>query len=187
VKAIEYSIATPGCWCYERLKEKANEFGRAAETYLRITLGENNGESPGIPYVMEIWPPGHFSPIHNHGGSSAVVRVLNGEINVSLYAFLGAQQEFAEAAFKKGDVTWISPTLNQVHQLKNVRGETCITIQCYMYETSDTKHYDYFDYLDMDYKVQKFEPDSDMDFLTFKQTIRAEWASRPRRFRFGIF
>jgi hypothetical protein len=59
-----------------------------------------------------------------------------------------------------------------------------------MYETSDTKHYDYFDYLDMDYKVQKFEPDSDMDFLTFKETIRAEWAQRdtqPRWFRFSRF
>jgi predicted metal-dependent enzyme (double-stranded beta helix superfamily) len=193
VKAIEYSIATPGCWCYERLKAKANEFGKPnpEETYLRITLGENNGESPGIPYVMEIWPPGHFSPIHNHGGSSAIIRVLSGAINVSLFAFLGAAAPFAEASFKKDDVTWINPALNQVHQLKNLStGESCITIQCYMYEISDTKHYDYFDYLDTDNSVQKFEPDSDMDFLTFKETIRAEWAQRasePRWFRFQRF
>lgn len=192
VKAIERSIATPGLWCYERLKAKANEFGKPnpEETYLRITLGENNGESPGVPYVMEIWPPGHYSPIHNHGGSSAVIRVLSGAINVSLFPFLGAATAFAQASFKKEDVTWISPGLNQVHQLKNIGYETCITIQCYMYETSDTKHYDYFDYLDMDYKVQKFEPDSDMDFLTFKETIRAEWVQRdtqPRWFRFSRF
>ena len=180
VKAIEYSIATPGLWCYERLKEKANEFGKPNpdETYLRITLGENNGESPGIPYVMEIWPPGHYSPVHNHGGSSAVIRVLNGAINVSLFPFLGADKAFAQASFKKDDVTWISPALNQVHQLKNLRMETCITIQCYMYETSDTKHYDYFDYLDTDNTVQKFEPDSDMEFLTFKETIRTEWTQK---------
>jgi predicted metal-dependent enzyme (double-stranded beta helix superfamily) len=176
VKAIEYSIATPGCWCYERLKEKANEFGKPnpEETYLRITLGENNGESPGVPYVMEIWPPGHYSPIHNHGGSSAVIRVLSGAINVSLFPFLGAVQPFATGLFKKDDVTWISPALNQVHQLKNIGTETCITIQCYMYETSDTKHYDYFDYLDADNTVQKFEPDSDMEFLSFKAQMKAE-------------
>jgi hypothetical protein len=55
-KAIEYSIATPGLWCYETLKKKAGEFGKPnpLETYLRITLGDNNGESPGIPYVMFI-------------------------------------------------------------------------------------------------------------------------------------
>jgi hypothetical protein len=189
VKAIEYSIATPGNWCYERLKAKASEFGKPnpLETYLRITLGENNGESPGVPYVMEIWPPGHFSPIHNHGGSSAVIRVLNGCINVSLFPFLGAAESFAQSEFKKEEVTWISPALNQVHQLKNLGSNTCITIQCYMYENSDTKHYDYFDYIDEDNTVQMFEPDSDMDFLRFKETIRAEWTQRgpqPRWFRF---
>ena len=178
VKAIEYNIVTPGCWCFERLKQKANEFGKPnpKETYLRITLGENNGESPGVPYVMEIWPPGHFSPIHDHGGSSAVIRVLSGSINVTLFPFLGASESFADEGFKKEDVTWISPALNQVHQLTNLSSkDTCITIQCYMYEKSDTTHYDYFDYLDSDNKVQKFEPDSDMEFLTFKETIRAEW------------
>jgi predicted metal-dependent enzyme (double-stranded beta helix superfamily) len=195
VKAIEYSIATPGCWCYERLKEKAAEFGKPnpKETYLRITLGENNGESPGVPYVMEIWPPGHYSPIHNHGGSSAVIRVLNGAIHVSLFAFLGAEAPFTGADFKNGDVTWISPVLNQVHQLKNNGTATCITIQCYMYETSDTKHYDYFDYMDTENTAQKFEPDSDMDFLSFKATMKAEWIvkkekdSLPHWFRFHPF
>jgi hypothetical protein len=181
VKAIEYSIATTGRWCYERMKQKADEFGKPVplEAYLRITLGENNGESPGVPYVMEIWPPGHYSPVHNHGGSSAVIRVLSGTINVSLFPFLGAAQAFAQESFKKEDVTWISPALNQVHQLKNLGTiDTCITVQCYMYETSDTKHYDYFDYMDADNKVQKFEPDSDMDFLSFKALMKAEWSER---------
>jgi hypothetical protein len=90
-KAIEYSINTPGMWCNTRLKEKSQEFGKdpqPLETYLRITLGQNNGESPGIPYVMEIWPVGHYSPVHNHGAANAVVRVLHGGINVSLFPFL---------------------------------------------------------------------------------------------------
>jgi hypothetical protein len=56
--AIEYSIITEGKWCNTRLKEKSREFNKdksnILETYLRITLGQNNGESPGIPYVMEI-------------------------------------------------------------------------------------------------------------------------------------
>jgi predicted metal-dependent enzyme (double-stranded beta helix superfamily) len=184
-RAIEYSIATPGKWCYERLKQKANEFNKdkpnTKETYLRITLGENNGESPGIPYVMEIWPSGHFSPIHNHGGSSAIIRVLSGSINVSLFPFLSLDEltPFATADFKRDDITWISPGLNQVHQLKNIATKgSCITIQCYMYEDTDTAHYDYFDYLDA--TQGQFEPDSDMDFIEFKKTIRAEWMARCR-------
>lgn len=182
-QAIEHSIRTPGKWCYERLKQKSTEFDKdkpnEKETYLRITLGENNGESPGIPYVMEIWPVGHYSPIHNHAGASAVIRVLHGSINVSLFPFLSGDQlePFGKADFKKEDVTWISPTLNQIHQLKNLdtNKDTCITIQCYMYKQGNTSHYDYFDYLDASGKTQQYEPDSDMDFLDFKKQMKKEW------------
>jgi hypothetical protein len=188
-KAIEYSIVTPRMWCYERLKEKSNEFNKdipnILETYLRITLNENNGESPGIPYVMEIWPVGHYSPIHNHGGSSAVIRVLNGKINVKLYPFLCYDDKDGIEPFKqvdvvKDEITWISPTLNQVHQLHNLNSnkDTCITIQCYMYETEDNKHYDYFDYIDYKGNKQNYEPDSDMDFILFKETMKQEWKNR---------
>jgi hypothetical protein len=180
-KAIEYSLATPGKWCYERIKQKATEFNKdkpnIKETYLRITLGKNNGESPGIPYVMEIWPVGHYSPIHNHGGSSAIIRVLHGAIDVSLFPFLSPDAKpFATKEFKKEDVTWISPALNQIHQLKNkeTNKDTAITIQCYMYEDSDTSHYDYFDYLN-DSDQGQFEPDSDMEFLAFKEILHNEW------------
>ena len=186
-KAIEYNILTPGCWCHETLKSKSTEFNpdkpNLLETYLRITLGHNNGESPGIPYVMEIWPPQHYSPIHNHGSSSAIIRVLHGEINVSLYPYLSTDnvEPFAKEDFSKEDITWISPTLNQVHQLRNLSNEnTCVTIQCYMYENDNNSHYKYFDYVDDDGKIQQFEPDSDMDFIKFKETIQQEWNARPK-------
>jgi hypothetical protein len=187
-EAIEYSLATPGLWCYEKIKSKSTEFNpdkpNILETYLRITLGQNNGESPGIPYVMEIWPPQHYSPIHNHGDSNAVIRVLHGNINVSLFSFLCSDPEGIEPCgihnFIKNDVTWISPTLNQVHQLKNIDNvNTCITIQCYMYDGDNGTHYDYFDYIDDDGNKQQYEPDSDMDFVKFKQLIKQEWDNRP--------
>lgn len=183
-RAIEYSIATPGCWCYKTLKKKATEFNKdrpnPAETYLRITLGQNNGESPGIPYVMEIWPPQHFSPIHSHAGAEAVIRVLEGGINVSLFPFLSdGVPPFKEGNFVKDDVMWISPTLNQIHQLRNIGKNTCVTIQCYMYDETNETHYDYFDYLDDAGLVQQYEPDSDMDFMAFKELMREEWLNQP--------
>ena len=187
-KAIEYSIITPKMWCNKTLKKKSTEFNKdkpnILETYLRITLGDNNGESPGIPYVMEIWPIGHFSPIHNHSEANAIIRVLHGEINVSLYPFLCAEkdgvQPFNDADFKKDDITWISPTLNQTHKLlnKSTSTETCVTIQCYMYDTENTTHYDYFDYLDINGNILQYEPDSDMDFISFKNKMKEEWEKR---------
>lgn len=44
-----------------------------------------------------------------------------------------------------------------------------------MYQEKDNRHYDYFDYLDDDGKKHKYEPDSDMDFVEFKERILAEW------------
>jgi hypothetical protein len=182
-KAIEHSIATPGLWCHEKLIAKSREFNpnvpNLKETYLRITLGENSGESPGIPYVMEIWPASHYSPVHSHAGASAVIRVLHGEIHVKLYPFLCAErdniQPFGKSDFKEGDITWISPTLNQTHQLVNQQNKTCVTIQCYMYENENMRHYDYFDYLDESGNKKQYEPDSDMDFIEFKNLMKNEW------------
>jgi predicted metal-dependent enzyme (double-stranded beta helix superfamily) len=180
--AIKASILDKEGWCAKILEKKANEFGKYDPdmTYLRITLGTNQGESPGIPFVMEIWPSGNYSPIHNHGGSDAVIRVLHGAINVSLYPFLAPEQQtpFAAKTFVKEDVTWISARLNQVHQLRNLdREEPCITIQCYLYADDNETHWPYFDYLG-EGDIEHFNPNSDADFLTFKQKMKEEWARR---------
>lgn len=184
VDAVEASIRSPKGWCYQTLKEKEGEFGPDAnpkENYLRITMGVNQGDSPGIPYVMEIWPPGCFSPIHNHARANAIIRVLSGEINVSLYPMLSKYHEtpFMNVTFRKDDVTWISPELNQTHKLRNPNadGPTCITIQCYTYSMGNVEHYEYFDYLDEEGTIQQFTPNSDMGFLDFKATMKKEWES----------
>ncbi|MEO0059780.1 MAG: hypothetical protein RLZZ312_1427, partial [Bacteroidota bacterium] len=129
------------------------------------------------PYVMEIWPPSHYSPIHNHAGANAIIRVLHGAISVKLFRFLDENEGYAVQTFSEGDITWISPDLNQIHQLKNLDGnvETCITIQCYMYDVEDETHYDYFDYLGDNEEIGHFDPDSDADFAEFKQIIQDEW------------
>ncbi len=183
-RAIEWSIANEDGWCYKKLVSKQGEFGKTdpeiakMETYLRITLGENNGESPGIPYVMEIWPVGHYSPVHNHAGANAIIRVLHGEITVSLFPYLATDMPpaFGTVVFNPDDITWISPTLNQTHQLKNnpANTDTCITIQCYMYDEEDAVHYDYFDYLSKG-EIGQYEPDSDMDYTEFRAQMQYEW------------
>jgi hypothetical protein len=49
-----------------------------------------------------------------------------------------------------------------------------------MYTEDDKKHYDYFDYIDVNGKKQLYEPDSDMDFIDFKKMIREEWNARAK-------
>jgi hypothetical protein len=181
--AIAASIKNPAGWCAKTLAAKAarDEFGDKTANYLRITAGRSQGESPGIPYVLEIWPSGDHSPIHNHGGSDAVIRVLSGQIKVSLYPMLSSFHEtpFAEARFNKGDVTWISARLNQVHKLENDHPDPCITIQCYMYADTDTAHWPYFDFLGQQGAIGHFDPTSDCDYDKFKSIMRAEWDNPP--------
>ncbi|CAA6825764.1 MAG: Unknown protein [uncultured Sulfurovum sp.] len=180
--AIEFSIKNKDGWCHKKLIEKASEFGETEikSTYLRITLGMNQGESPGVPYVLEIWPPDHYSPIHNHADADAIIRVLHGEITVNLYPMLSKhhKEPFARKLFKTGDITWLSDKLNQTHQLHNcnINGPTCITIQCYQYGKANNFHYEYFDYIDnVNQEITQFNPTSDMGFLEFKALMRQEW------------
>jgi hypothetical protein len=102
-----------------------------------------------------------------------------------LFPFLSGEEvpHFAESDFDKDDITWISPTLNQTHQLKNLEEntETCMTLQCYMYDEQSNNHYDYFDYADVSGNILQYEPDSDMDFVDFKQLMKEEWVNRPSK------
>jgi hypothetical protein len=193
-QAIKYSIENEKGWCFQKLehKRKENAPDQKNRVYLRITLGQNGGESPGIPFVMEIWPPQCYSAVHQHAGANAVIRVLHGSVQVSLFPYLqptvpGApepdgEQVFGKHVFEEGAITWISPVLNQIHRLRNLEplgGQPCVTIQCYQYDADDTGHYPFFDYDKIDGGLHQFEPDSDMDFLEFKATMQAEWAARP--------
>lgn len=47
---------------------------------LHHPAGLKAGSCAGIPFVLEIWPAGHNSPIHNHGNAYGIVRVLHGDI-----------------------------------------------------------------------------------------------------------
>ena len=60
-QAIERSVNTEGLLCQQLLQKKSSEFGEDnyKTTYLRITLGADLGNSPGPPYVLEIWPAMH--------------------------------------------------------------------------------------------------------------------------------
>ena len=104
---------------------------------------------------------------------------LSSEFQISVGEASRVVSAFAVAEFAKDDVAWISPTLNQIHQLQNRDAEEpCMTIQCYMYDQENHMHYDYFDYLDNNGAIQQYEPDSDMDFVAFKELMRTEWENR---------
>ena len=181
--AMRHSIETPGCILYEKLKEKKDEFGddQAQETYLRVTLGASYGDSPGIPYVLEIWPAKHCSPVHNHGDAEAVIKVLFGTINIEIYNKFSPgmdghekPKELLDFNAKAGDYTWIDRNWYQTHKLQNISDDFCATIQCYKYPSTNNVHWPYFDYISEESKIEEFTPSSDFTFIEMYKKVMAE-------------
>ena len=174
--AIDYSINTEGKILHKKLKEKSQDGGMS---YLRVTLGSHRGYSPGIPFVLEIWPARSESPIHNHGNAYAIIKVLHGAIKVTVYNKTwnaeDTQQELSSFTAKQGDVTWISPNWFQTHKLTNESKQLyCATIQCYKYGFEEELMWPFFDYLDGK-TVKEFLPDSDFDFAKLREDLLEEY------------
>ena len=176
--AIRYSIETKGMTLYKKLKEKSGEF-----PYLRVTLGPDQRTAPGIPYVLEIWPSGSQSPIHNHGGACAVIKNLFGRITVNIFNKLKDpppnedENPIKKFDLKQDQITWISPNWYQTHKLVNNTDDFCATIQCYRYEESDTIHWPGFDFVEgkRHSELEEFFPDSDFTFVHIRGIVLQEY------------
>jgi len=198
LQALEYSLRDPDGLGYKILKYKLDhpEFDddnsvplidqddyTYKEIYLRITLGSAQGDSPGVPYVMEIWPGGCGSPIHNHGGTYAIIKVLSGQIDIDLHRQLPLNSDpplpLRHVSFQKDQITLITPQANQIHRLRNLKQHTstCVTIQCYTYPDHDEVHDPFFHYVegDLPTKSEGFNPLSDCDFRMFKAKVLKKW------------
>ena len=96
---------------------------------------------PGIPLVLEFWPSGCRSPVHDHGGACAIIKVLFGQIQISVYNKatnpVCPMEPLLKFDTKQGEFTWMDENWYQTHQLKNTTNEFCATIQSYRYRVED--------------------------------------------------
>ncbi|KAK6522771.1 hypothetical protein TWF281_002207 [Arthrobotrys megalospora] len=186
--AIDKSVTTAGYWGHSKLKTKCNDPNNITDEefqykYLRVTIGLNLGNSPGIPYVMEVWPPGHKSVIHDHGDACAVIRVLSGKIQCTWYDALISGTDpnplGPPVQLQKDQITWLGKNQYQVHALENTQKETCVTLQCYQFPKGDNVHVEKFRYIDVTKKTKEpFKPNSDCTFEEFCGYMEWEWKNK---------
>lgn len=179
--AIGYSLKTRGKYLYEMLP---TEGGNNADMsgYLRISIGR--GSSPGIPYVLELWPQGSMSQVHNHGNCYGLIKVVHGSMNICVYnktwpdsEGYSKDDEILKFNAGKGEVTWLSPNWYQTHKLENVTDEYCATIQCYKYGNDDDIMWPYFDYWSKtSSNIQEFKPQTNDDFTIMRKNVLKEYA-----------
>ena len=179
IQAIEYSINQPQGWCHRKIDEKTSHSPPTKRhmTHLRLTLDS---------LVIEIWPVGHFSPIHHHRKAYGMFRVLHGCILIRLFPYLGLHfpdDLLIEYLLHREQMTWMTPQWNQTHQMKNVEMDSCcILLQCYDYDQShQAKDREIFDVMVKEgSQIQTVTPPSDMNFVAFKELIKEEWDQRDR-------
>ena len=165
--ALRYNLETEGKMLYNKLKEKNLK-------YLRITLGSSHGNSPGIPYVLELWSKNNGSPVHSHGNSFGVIKVLFGGIRIEVYN-KDMKTKIKEFNVQKGDITWMSPYWYQTHRLFNDTNDFCATIQCYKYGREDKVRWPSFSYVKEGDCIAEFLPNSDFTFTEVNRIVLDEY------------
>jgi hypothetical protein len=177
INAIRNSLNKPDGVLRKKIIEKAKDKKDCKETYVRVTLGNNMGFSPGIPFVLEIWPKDHYSPIHEHANSYAIIKVLHGKITVNLYPDLNKDYEswYKKAYMTENQVCWMTPGQYQIHQLINESYDFCATLQCYRFSDNDIIHKETFSFIDDDGTKEEFVPESDFTYKELKEELKKEW------------
>ncbi|KAJ3075879.1 HIV Tat-specific factor 1 [Podochytrium sp. JEL0797] len=132
--------------------------------YVRVPLAYSSGNAPGQRVVLEIWPAGNQSSVHCHGWAIAVIKVLHGTVTTEIFdpLFQANMTPVATETCVQGDVTWLTPFLNQTHRLKNTTSDVAITIQCYHHAPDFAPPLDVFHY-DSIGVMNEFVPVADFD------------------------
>lgn len=139
---IDESVQSEGAILHDILavkKAAAEESlgGDPKRTYLRIAFGDIDAESPGHPNIVEIWPAGHESPIHEHASCYSIIKFLRGGVRNYNYPQLSSlpqsQKPIKQAMLTAGDITWIAPNRFQIHRLVNSSDTTAISFHAYQY------------------------------------------------------
>ncbi len=151
-----------------------------------IFQGPNRGKQPGQQIVLEIWPQGNNSPVHNHGDAVAIIKMLHGSLKSEWFNPLYNRTAEAFSLIKKGylhpgDITWMTPCFYQTHKLTN-EGSTgaSISIQGYQHTWQSDKSFETFsesfNYVKPpDESLKQFYPNIDFEFAEFKTLLRNEY------------
>lgn len=167
--AIRYSLETEGKILNTKLRSKRMK-------YIRVTVGPSHATSPGIPYVLELWPRNEGSPVHSHGNTYGIIKVLHGGVRVEIFN-KDMKTLIKHFDVREGDVTWMSPHWYQSHRLFNDTSDFCATLQCYRYGMADQRMWPYFDYVSEDGSRGEFFPNSDFTFSGLHRALLEEYST----------
>jgi len=134
-----------------------------ASNYLRLEAILPHAQ---IGALIEIWPLAHRSPIHAHGGSVGVIKILYGKILMEFFAQLESKDQaepkpFGEMIFHEGQATFLTSEINAIHRLNQIASDSDFSVSLQIYTRGKQKE---FPYLDKNLKIQTVIPKADLDY-----------------------
>lgn len=116
-EAIRVSLNAPDGALRRLLEMKAERDGvnDPQTTYIRVDCFGKRIQSPCL---LEIWPGGHHSPIHEHANSTGLMKGVFGRVDIMLYERLDARpKEVALLSMTPERCSWMSPDHYQAHKV----------------------------------------------------------------------
>lgn len=90
----------------------------AKKSGLLTAAGQEHKGDYGSPVVLEIWPAGHYSPIHSHGDSTGIIYCLTGQIDVMVYDRLDWNAgKVGLLTLTPGQCAWLTDQRFAVHKV----------------------------------------------------------------------
>lgn len=112
-EAIRRSLRTGALRKIVEDKGKGDDFPEMA--YVRVDC---YSKAIQTPCVLEIWPGGHYSFMHEHSNSSGIVFGLAGRVDAMVYEKLDWNaKKLGLVSIDRGQAAWLNRSTFQVHKL----------------------------------------------------------------------
>jgi hypothetical protein len=103
------------CIIKEKAKRQIEDNQPPETSYVRVDC---YGKSTQTPCVLEIWPGGHYSPMHEHSESSGIVFGVCGHVDVMVYQGLDWNADkLGLVSVDRGIAAWLNKEWFQVHKV----------------------------------------------------------------------
>jgi hypothetical protein len=169
-EAIRVSLNSPNGALRKLLDTKASRDGVSdpKSTYIRVDCFGKRIQSPCL---LEIWPGGHHSPIHEHASSTGLMKGVFGRVDIMLYEGLSANpKQIALLAMTPERCSWMSPDHYQAHKVYCPMDEHDFAATFHLYTDTQSDVFKYRDEREP-HNIAEFVTESDISWGQFYKAL----------------
>jgi len=169
-EAIRVSLNAPGGALRKLLEAKASRTGVSdpKSTYVRVDCFGKRIQSPCL---LEIWPGGHHSPIHEHASSTGLMKGVFGRVDIMLYEGLSTNpKQVALLSMTPERCSWMSPDYYQAHKVYCPMDEHDFAATFHLYTDTQSDVFKYRDEREP-HNIAEFVTESDISWGQFYKAL----------------